>query len=294
VLVVAPGITDDLVAAFVREVPGATARGHDLANALGEAWTKARAAWPAFEVEPARFAAALAGGTRDASDAVAAIAELAVADLYLAQACATGTRAALDAFAEQCDPAMLGALRQMSLAPDAIDELVHEVRTKLFVGDGAPRIATYSGRAALASWVRTIATRAAVDRLRKKDASGSDDEVLDALPDDADTPELAHFRATYHVELKAAFEAALATLDVRERNVLRHHFVDGLTLDEIGALYGVHKTTVFRWIENARTSLSKRTRAGFQQRVKALPDDLDSILRLLQSHIDLSLSRVLG
>ena len=182
----------------------------------------------------------------------------------------------------------------MNLAADAIDDVLHEVRTKLFVGDGAPRIATYSGRAALASWVRTIATRVAIDRLREHEAGPGDSGVLDALPDVSDGPELAHFRATYHVELKAAFEEALATLEVRERNLLRQHFVDNLTLDDIGALYGVHKTTAFRWLEAARTALSKRTRACFQQRVKALPEELDSILRLLQSHVDLSLSRVLA
>jgi RNA polymerase sigma-70 factor, ECF subfamily len=278
----------------VREVPEAAARRHDLAPALEGAWTTASTKWPDLRVEPAQFAAAVARGARDLGDVVVAIGELAVDDLYLAQACATGTRAALDAFAAACDSAMFAALRQMNLAGDAIDELVHDVRTKLFVGDGAPKIATYSGRASLASWVRTIATRAAVDRLRRRDGGSSDDQVLEALPDAGDSPELAHFRATYHVELKAAFEEALATLDVRERNVLRQHFVDGLTLDEIGGLYGVHKTTAFRWLETARTALSKRTRAAFQQRVKTLPADLDSILRLLQSHIDLSLSRVLA
>jgi RNA polymerase sigma-70 factor (ECF subfamily) len=142
--------------------------------------------------------------------------------------------------------------------------------------------------------VRTIATRAAIDRVRKRElASDDDDDAVGALPDDADSPELAHFRRKYHVEFKAAFEHALATLAVRDRNVLRHHFVDGLTVEAIGVLYGVHKTTAFRWLEAARTALAKRTRASFQQRVTAMPAEVDSILASLQSHIDLSLSRVL-
>jgi RNA polymerase sigma-70 factor (ECF subfamily) len=141
--------------------------------------------------------------------------------------------------------------------------------------------------------VRTIATRIAIDRLRGKRAEPVETEALERLPDSADSPELAHFRRTYHTEFKAAFEAALASLEVRERNVLRHHFVDGLTTDEIGALYDVHKTTAFRWLDGAREKLSKRTRAEFQQRVTALPQELDSILRLVQSQLDLSLSRVL-
>jgi RNA polymerase sigma-70 factor, ECF subfamily len=282
------GVHEELIAGFARVLPGAT--GHE--QPLADAWAAGQAAWPELDVARDRFAAAVARSVREADDVAAAIGEIAAADLYLAQACAAGSRAALDAFATTCDTAVIAALRQMRLPPDQIDELMQEVRTKLFVGDGA-RIATYSGRAALKSWVRTIATRAAVDRLRKKEPERAPDEVLEALPDAVDSPELAHFRETYRAPLKEAFEAALATLDIRERNVMRHHFVDNLTFDEIGALYGVHKSSVFRWIESARATLSKRMRAEFQQRVRTASSDLDSILRLLQSHIDLSLSRVL-
>jgi RNA polymerase sigma-70 factor (ECF subfamily) len=139
-----------------------------------------------------------------------------------------------------------------------------------------------------------VAARIAVDRLRSREVTTSEDEVLEQLADWSDGPELAHVRARYTSELKLAFEAALATLDVRERNVLRHHFIDRLALDEVGALYGVHKATASRWLEAARTTLSKRTRAHFQGRVQVMPSELESIMRLVQSHVDLSLSRVLS
>jgi RNA polymerase sigma-70 factor (ECF subfamily) len=249
-----------------------------------EALVRGRAAWPTLVVDDEAFFAALAR-TDSPFEAIA------VEDLYLAQACATGQRAAIEAFAQLCDPALASALRQMGLSADSVDEISQDVRTKLLVGP-TPRIATYSGRASLKSWTRTVATRAAVDRLRKH-VTTSDDELLDRVPDPARTPELEHFHEIYRGEFKDAFEEALATLDVRERNLLRHHFVDGLTTEEIGALYSVHKTTAFRWLEAARTALSKRVRTGFQQRLKVLPAELDSILTLLQSQIDLSLSRVL-
>jgi RNA polymerase sigma-70 factor (ECF subfamily) len=88
--------------------------------------------------------------------------------------------------------------------------------------------------------------------------------------------------------------AALTDRLVQAAPELAAGLVDGLTVEEIGALYGVHKTTAFRWVEAARTSLSRRTRSAFQQRVKVRPADLESILQLLQSQIDLSLSRVLA
>jgi len=110
----------------------------DLDPAVAAALARARAAWPELAVDDAAFAAAIAAAVADAADPGAAVAELAIEDLYLAQACATGAKAALDAFGRRCDPAVLAALRQLGLAADAVDDLLHEVRTKLFVGDGAP------------------------------------------------------------------------------------------------------------------------------------------------------------
>lgn len=265
----------------------------DLEAALAAAIARGRAAWPQLEVDDETFVGAIHRGISDAVDPVTAISDLAVEDLYLAQACATGAPPALEAFIAMCAPTLAGGLRQMGLAADVVEELGQEVQTKLFVGS-PPRIATYSGRAALRSWVRTVATRVAVDRLRKPDTAALEDEVAERLSDPARGPDLELFRAKYQLEFKQAFEEALATLDVRERNLLRHHFVDELTTEQIGALYSVHKTTAFRWLEAARTALSKRTRTGFQQRLKLMPTELDSILTMLQSQIDLSLSRVLA
>jgi RNA polymerase sigma-70 factor (ECF subfamily) len=261
-------------------------------EALRSVMARGRAGWPALIVDEDRLAMAIVTAVRGAADVAAALDALAADDLYLAQACALGAPAALAAFATLCDAPVMASLAQMGLARDVVDEVMQQVRTKLFAPP--PRIATYSGRASLRSWVRTVATRTAVDRARRQTPAAAEPEVLERVPALQADPELAHFRAKYHGELKVAFEAALATLDVRQRNLLRHHFVDGLTVEAIGALYGVHKTTAFRWIEAARTALTKRTRTGFQHRVKALPSELESILRVLQSHIDLSLSRVLA
>jgi RNA polymerase sigma-70 factor (ECF subfamily) len=75
---------------------------------------------------------------------------------------------------------------------------------------------------------------------------------------------------------------------------LRHHYIDTLTIDEIGALYGVHKTTAFRWLEAARTTLAKRTQNAFRARVQLTASEMQSVVRLLESNIELSLRRVLA
>ena len=255
-------------------------------EALRTALAAGRAAWPQLAVADDVYAAAVlatldGGGTLD---------EIALGDLYLAQACAAGAPGAVDAFAAAYDDTIVACLSGMDLPPEQIEELAQEIRIKLFAAP--PQIATYSGRASLATWVRTIATRAAIDRLGA--AQGTlPDEALDGLPDQAASPELEHFRRTYRAEFKAAFEVALSSLEVRERNVLRHTFVDGLSTEQIGVLYDVHKTTAFRWLDAARDKLNKRTRNEFLQRVKVVPAELEAILRLVQSQLDLSLSRVL-
>lgn len=249
-------------------------------------YARGQAAWPELAVDRDAYAAIAERALRDDPSA-----ELAAEDLYLAQACVTGAAAALAAFDTTCGPTIHHSLRAMGLRDDVIADITQDVRAKLFV-DG--KVASYSGRAALKSWVRTIATRAAVDRLRKPASETASDEMLAALPDAAAGPELDHFRTRYQNEFKEAFEAALGSLEVRERNVLRHHFIDRLAFEDIGALYGVHKTTAFRWLEDARDKLSKRTKNHFQDRVKLSPSEMESVLRLLQSNIDLSLSRVLG
>jgi RNA polymerase sigma-70 factor (ECF subfamily) len=284
----------ELAACLIRSLPAAAAARDEVEGVLRAAIDRARTAWPKLAVADDVVVTAIGASVRDADDVIAAIGELVIDDLYLALACAAAVPAALSAFATTCDPALAGSLRQMGLAADVVDEVIHELHTKLFVG-ASPKIASYSGRAPLRSWARTVATRLAIDRMRARDtAISDDDEVLDRLPATDDSPELAHLRATYAAELKQAFEEALATLEVRERNVLRHHFVDRLSIDQIGALYGVHKTTAFRWLEAARTALAKRTRASFGRRVPVLPAELDSIVRLVQSHVDFSLSRVLA
>ncbi len=278
------------------ELQPVLARHHDdLVELVCQAIAHGRAAWPSLNVEGPDLVGALARAIAGSQSPLDALGELHVEDLYLARACVTGSAEALAAFAESCGAVLTSSLRAAGVADSAIADLEQAVRERLFAPqDGRPRIATYSGRAALRAWVRAIATRAAIDLWRKREAQLVEDDVLSALPDPGDSPELAYFRTAYQAEFKQAFEEALASLEVRDRNLLRQHFVDQLSTEQLGALYGVHKTTAFRWLEAARTALSKRTKHHFQRRVRVAPSELRSILRLVQLDIDLSLSRVLG
>jgi RNA polymerase sigma-70 factor (ECF subfamily) len=66
-----------------------------------------------------------------------------------------------------------------------------------------------------------------------------------------------------------------------------------LNVDEIGSLYDVHRATAARWVAAARERLGTRIRDELAAQLKIDVAEVDSIVRLVQSRIDVSLERVL-
>jgi RNA polymerase sigma-70 factor (ECF subfamily) len=155
-------------------------------------------------------------------------------------------------------------------------------------------IASYSGRGELRAWFRITATREVLRLVKgaRKDQP-LDDEALYDVFSPADSPELGHIKALYRAEFVAAFREAIASLTAKERTLLRQQALDGLSVDQLGTLYGVHRATVARWVAKARQKLLSRTRRSLMVKLKIGGADLDSILRLVRSRIDLSLDRFL-
>jgi RNA polymerase sigma-70 factor (ECF subfamily) len=109
-----------------------------------------------------------------------------------------------------------------------------------------------------------------------------------------DDPEVEYMKRTYSTEFKAAFADTLGKLGAREQTLLRYHHVDGLNIDEIGAIYRIHRVTAFRWLDKAKEHLVRDTLATLRARLKLPANELDSVLRMIRSQIHLSLIRQLG
>jgi RNA polymerase sigma-70 factor (ECF subfamily) len=215
-----------------------------------------------------------------------------VTDVELARACAAGDADALATFEET-----YGAeLARIAARFSTIDDALQLVRLKLFCGE-SPRIASYQGRGSLRSWVRATAVHALIDatRARAEPATpGADaDDVLADLPAPDGDPELEYLKRTYAREFKDAFTAAVAGLSAEERNLLRYHFVHRLTVDQIGIVYQCHRATAARKVAAARDGLLAATRRQLRERLRVEAEVVDSILRLIESQVDLSLSRLL-
>jgi RNA polymerase sigma-70 factor (ECF subfamily) len=189
-------------------------------------------------------------------------------------------------------------LSRLRPTPQLVDELRQELREKLLVGTetGGAKLREYRGRGPLGAWARVIALRAAYDRARastRDEPRTTDEDALVELVDAADQPDIAQLRNQYSVELRAAFLAAARRLDAEERAVLRSHAIDALTIDQIGALYQIHRATAARWVQQAKASLLEALRDELGRRLGREHEACDSVVALVRSRIDLSLERAL-
>ena len=224
------------------------------------------------------------------------LATLARDDLAFTLACASGERAALARLERELVESVPKALVRLKPAARFVEDVRQEVRHKLLVAQpGArPKILDYQGRGPLGAWVRVVAMRIAYTHLRdtKQDDQHADAAAFEALADTADAPDVAHFKTKYAAEVRAAFHEAVLGLKPEVRSVLRAHAVEGLTIDQIGAVYQVHRATAARWVTHARGALLDALRASLQRRLGVEAAACDSIVALVQSRIDLSMSRV--
>ena len=258
-----------------------------------------RSAWPELTITPERFARHLAacaaevGTTGDVRDWLSC----AHADgLYLACACADGHTRALALFEERLLSHLPAWLGRYALPPSTMAEVRQQIRAKLFVAEAGatPRIADYSGEGPLGAWVRVVAQRTTLSLLRKKsDAPLDDAHAEDAALAEAGDPELDVIRGRYRSEFAAAFKDALGAQSSEARNLLRLHFLDGLSIDKLAVVLQCHRATAARRIQAVRESVFDETRRLLQERLRIPPSDMDSLVRLLQSQLDLSISGAL-
>lgn len=214
-------------------------------------------------------------------------------ELALAQACARGEPDALGRLEREYLPRVRVAVERLDARPAFVDDALQALRQKLLVGP-APRIAEYAGTGPLVSWLRAAAVRTALN-LKRPHAreEQADDDALLALPLSGPTPELALLVERHRPAFKAAFRAALGTLEPKERTLLKLQVVDGLSLERIGVIYAVNKSTVSRWLGSAHAQLVEETKARLKAELSLSGGELESLVRAMRSGIELSVAALL-
>jgi RNA polymerase sigma-70 factor (ECF subfamily) len=224
------------------------------------------------------------------------VAEAHASDLYLACGCCLGVEGAIQVFERLHRNSIDRALTRMALPRDLEDEVKQQVRTKLFVGgaDG-PLLRRYEGRGSLGGWVRAVTVRTAIDLVRKARSADIPIEgsILEAIAASEIDPDLRAIKESYRQLVNEAFESAFELLERRDRTVLRQHYLHQLDIDRLGRMYGVHRTTAFRWIASARTAVFASARDYVSSRIHASSDEAAEILRVLESQVDVNIEKLL-
>lgn len=289
-----------LAAAFLAELTDEPRARFDDRGALDAILTRLRAeaaaAYPDLAVDADRFAAELARRLGPLASP-AQLATVRAAHVHLAIACAAGDPSALRTCEDELFDEVGFAAARVRARPDQADDARGRLRHLLFTAEPGRKagMAAFSGRSDLRSYIKVIATRELVKLVEHdRRAVPLADDMADALVAAADGPELAVLRERYRDEVRVAIRAALAALPDASRALLRYSVVDGWSVDRIGALYGVHRATAARRVAAARDELGTAIRRELAARLSISVDEVDSIIRLVQSRIDLSLERLLG
>lgn len=220
--------------------------------------------------------------------------QLRLTELVVALGCAHGNEDALRAFEQDALASTTAALRRLHDDPAFIDEVQQRVRERLLVAvpPAKPRIADYAGRGSLAGWVTVTAVRTGMNLLRKHARTRHIPEqrwaAAIALPDTGDE-ELEFLKRRYRETFAAALVRAAKALPERDRSVLKLSFAENLSIDRIGAVYGVHRATVARWITKAKDQLLEGMRRTLEQEDGIPPEEMSSLQRLVRSQLETSL-----
>ena len=260
------------------------------APVLAEAIAASRAAWPGVEVPEDALVAYVTARLVDGATLADGLRTLCIPDLWLACAITRNDAAALHAFESHIHH-VGEAIAHLDGGSALVADVSAAVRERVLgAGDGNGKIGDFRGRGDLRGWLRVIAVREALQimRARKREAPIAVD-LADRL--DEHSTKLSPDEQRLYRE---AFAAALATLQPRERNLLRQQYVYGATVDELGALYGVHRATAARWLAHIRDTLQRRTRRHIADAMRLSGDDLDSAMGKFADHLDYSLRHTLS
>ena len=265
----------------------------DVAELQASLYARGRAAHPKLAASEAAFGKLVARAA--ASPSYAGPESLAAADLYLACACAEGARGAAAAFERRFAKTIRRAASRVLPTRDEREEAEQLARREILVGrEGAgPRIAEYLGHGALDAWISVAAIRVAISLGRSESAER---RLRARALAEATGVDAEHLLKNEEIrrEIEPAVTAALARLPSRDRLILGLFLVSGMTLDAIGKSLGITHQAVSKHLAKSRDAILADIRGTVAERLKISTDELMSIMRLVASQLDASITRVLG
>lgn len=254
-----------------------------------------RSAWPQLDVSAEQLAIFLARQLPPEAAAPDVLAALRAGELYLL--CSFNRRQVQAQAILQTEymPGVRRALLEHGVAESLIPDIQQELLSRL-VEKQDPAVVRrgYSGLGELAGWLRIVAVREAELRRKRSQRELPIDSDSDSiLRDSRRNPESALLAETLKKEFHAAFRDAVAALSSRERNLLRYHFLMRMSIDQIGDIYHVHRSTAARWVARAEEQLIRETRERFTSRVGVTEKSLPNVMEQFLSQVSINLGSLL-
>ncbi len=243
---------------------------------------EARAAYPGVgaALEDADFVAHVERKIAPAdSSAAPSVAGLRVTELFLAWAAGSRDHAAIEAFERETFSEVEAVYRRFQDLGVTLDDVKQRLREKLFLTE-PPAILGYAGTGPLRGWVRAAVLHMLLNiaQRERREEPTTDAELFEVVIGAEPGAEAAYVKLTCRAEFEAAFAVAMNELSARDKSLLRHAFVDGRNVDDIGAIYGVHRATAARWVAAARSELVDRTRTDLIRRLDISEAEARSII----------------
>jgi RNA polymerase sigma-70 factor (ECF subfamily) len=252
---------------------------------LEAAFEQGRATWPSVSLPVERFASRVAELNVNPDDL-----SRQAGDLFLAVACADHEPAALRCFESDFISQIPRQIARFALSDDQVDEVRQRIRIKMMLSN-PPGISRYRGEGPLSALLYVTAIRVALDAAMIKPVG--DEALLELAAADAGT-EIEVARNLYGERFREALEQSFGALSVRDKAILQFHVVDGLNIDAIGAIYGVHRATVARWLVAIRARVFAHLKNTFALKWKMSTSELRSLTVVMREHIHISAARVLS
>jgi RNA polymerase sigma-70 factor (ECF subfamily) len=172
-----------------------------------------------------------------------------IEDERLALRCRLGEPAAFAELVETMEHPLLYFARSIVHNDDAALDVLQAVWMTAFRG-----LRRLDDPAALRSWLYRVTRGHAVDRVRRDSARASAERVI---ADDLEEIVPSDVEPRFDAEDAAQMHRALATLDVRHREVLVLHFLEDMPVDQVAAVVGCPPGTVKSRIYHAKRALKE-------------------------------------
>jgi RNA polymerase sigma-70 factor, ECF subfamily len=245
--------------------------------------------WPSLIIDAEQLARHLDKLGLRLDDVTPAIA----ADLFLAFACLANVPNAVQSFHKTYGPLVTATARHFDRSGGLTDELWQRLALLLFVREGErpPRIAEYRGRGPLSAWLRACAKRTALRlvRIDSLEMLVTREALAEEISDTCDQ-ELALLKSHYGELFRVELLEALGELPARDRMLLQLNLVAGLSTTRIAKMYHRNQSSISRQLQKATASVFMLVKRRLHLRLGVATAELDSLIDLARSHIELTLS----